>query len=289
MNSKLCVFSAYPYTDIDALACAVAYAELKDCVAYLPGPLNATVPDSVRGWGLQYVTVFPDTAEHFVMVDFSNPDFVPPQIPLEKIVQLYDHHTGFEGYWGQRGQIEFIGACATMIYELFGDRKPSPLAANILMTAIFANTLNFRSNVTTDRDRAAYEKLKKYATLSDEWIPTYYLETEKLMFSDMKTAIENDLKIMNQNLAVAQLELWDARDLLNDAGFMDTLKSVMSKYAHWLMIMPSISEGKDYLITNDPSLKNSLTKNFEAIWSQNIGTTPKIYLRKEFRKTLGWK
>lgn len=289
MNDKLCVFAAYPYTDIDALACCIAYAELNDCIAYIPGPLNATVPDCVRNLNLQYTTEFPETAEQFIMVDFSNPEFIPPQIDIDKITKVYDHHTGFEEYWGARGQIEFIGACATIIYELFGDRVPSQTTAKLLATAIFANTLYFNSDITNKRDISAYEKLKNYATLSNNWVEQYYAEVENFMLMDIKTAIKNDLKIMNGDLAVAQLELWDAKVLLRSNEFMKEMGEVLSGYDNWLMTMPSISEKKNYLITNDDELKKELSKKFDAKWDENIGQTPSIYLRKEFRKAFNWK
>ncbi|MDR1071382.1 MAG: hypothetical protein LBL21_01930 [Rickettsiales bacterium] len=290
MNDKLCVFSTYPYTDIDALACAVAYAELNDCAAFLPGPMNATIPESVRRWDFEYSADFPAAAERFVMVDFSDPAFITPRIPVEKIIKVYDHHTGFEDYWGPRGRIEFIGACATMIYELFGERAPGPTTANLLMTAIFSNTLGFCSSITTDRDRDAYEKLRRFATLPDDWIERYYSETEKCILGDMGGTIKNDLKIMDGgSLTVGQLELWDAKALLNDSKFMTVLESVMSGYDRWLMTMPSISEGKNYLITNDTDLKKALSEKFGAKWSGRVGYTPAVCLRKEFRKAFNWK
>ena len=127
-NPKLCVCGSHRYTDIDQLACAVAYAELYDCATFLPGPFNATIPDSVRKWDFIISTTPPHGAEEFVLVDYSYPEVIPPEIPLDKITKVYDHHTEFEEYWGPRGQIEFIGACATMIYELYeqGGKIPPP-------------------------------------------------------------------------------------------------------------------------------------------------------------------
>ena len=63
MNNKLCVTSGYKFTDIDVLACAIAYTELNNCIAYISGIFNSTIPETVRKWDLIYTTKFPQDAE----------------------------------------------------------------------------------------------------------------------------------------------------------------------------------------------------------------------------------
>lgn len=99
MHKKLCVTSGTAYTDIDVLACAIAFAELNDCDVVLPGAFNATLSKSIRKWNLNFRTKF-EAYDQFVIVDMSNPKYVPKQISENKIVKVFDHHTGFENYWG---------------------------------------------------------------------------------------------------------------------------------------------------------------------------------------------
>ena len=54
MNEKLCVTSGTAYTDIDVLACAIAFAELNNCDVVLPGIFNATISESMRNWNLNW-------------------------------------------------------------------------------------------------------------------------------------------------------------------------------------------------------------------------------------------
>ena len=284
MNDKLCVTSGSKYTDIDVLACAIAFAELKDCIAFLPGVLNATIPNRVRQWNFSYTTEFPTSAEQFVIVDVSAPAFIPKQISHDKIIKIYDHRPGFEDFWGERGQIEFIGSCATMIYELFGDKAPTATTANLLATAIFANTLNFKAGVTTIRDIAAYKKLKQYTNLPENWVEQYYADVEKTMLSDIQSSIENDTKILADNLVVGQMEQWDATTLLNNVGFQKALEAVMSGYENWFMNMPSIKHGQSYFIAKSESMKNLLTNGLGVKWTGDIGIADKLYLRKEIFK-----
>ena len=285
MNKKLCVTSGYLYTDIDVLACVLAYAELKNCIAWLPGEFNTTVPKSIRNWNLNFTKEFPKQAEEFVIADFSNYKLFSPEIPQDKIIKVYDHHAGFENYWGNKGQIEFIGACATMIYELFGDRKPSPTVANLLYTAIFANTLNFKANVTTDRDRAAFKKLEKFISLPKDWIKQYYSEVEKDMLFNPLDAIKNDTQNLANGWAISQLELYDAKALIKGRKFPLVLKAFMQEYKNWLLTIPSISEGKNYLISNSSEIRNFMSKKFNAEWNESVlEFTPPLHFVKFARR-----
>lgn len=281
---KLCVSSGWQYTDIDALACAVAFTELNECATFLPGALNASVTDSIRKWKLQYSTEFPIDAEQFVIVDTSTPASISPEIPNDKIIMVYDHHTGFEDFWGGRGRIEFIGACATLIYELFGDKIPTTTTANLLSTAIFANTLNFGAAITTDRDIAAYERLKLFTDLPDNWTGQYYSEVEKAILLDVKSAIEKDIKVLANNLAIGQIEMWNSTVLLNNDVFQKTLLEVMSEYDNWLMNMPSIKHGQNYFISKSKNIKDMLSHDLNVKWNNDIGISDKLFLRKEIIK-----
>ena len=113
------------YTDIDVLACVVAYHELlklqgKRSLAVLPGPLNETVTKTVRTWEMGFVTQYePGSADSFVIMDLSTPEFISKIVDQERIIKIFDHHPGYEEYWkseiGGNSIIEPIGACATLI------------------------------------------------------------------------------------------------------------------------------------------------------------------------------
>ncbi len=288
MNKNLCVTSGIAYTDIDVLACAIAFAELYNCDAVLPGAFNSTIPEIVRKWDLNFRTEF-DTYDEIVIVDISNPKYISQQISENKIIKVFDHHTGFENYWGNRGQIEFVGACATLIFELFGNRQPSPVVANLLYTAIFANTLNFKASVTTERDVRAFKKLEKFIDLPENWIERYYTEVEHDTIKSFEKAIENDTKILANNFAIAQIELYSAKKMLQMNDFLKKLEKVMNKYSDWVLTIPCISEGKNYLFSNSENIKKILSSKIQINWNNMSGETEKLYLRKEILKITGLK
>ncbi len=159
----------------------------------------------------------------------------------------------------------------------------------MLYTAIFANTLNFKASVTTERDKKAFEELKPFIDLPANWIEQYYSEIESDIFKNFEEAIQNDTKILENNWAVAQIELYDAKTLLQKSEFLKTLKKVMSKYSDWLLTMPSISEGKNYLFSNSENIKQILSEKMQTNWNNEVEETKKLYLRKEILKVTGIK
>ena len=291
MNNKLCITTGYKYTDIDALACVIALAELKDCIAVLPGPFNATIPPCIRNLDFKFRAEFPETIEEFIMVDISEPEFFPKQVPLDKIIKVYDHRAGFEEYWGTRGHIEPVGACATLIFELFQEqgRTPSPVTAQLLQTAIYANTLCFCSEVVTQRDMTASQILQNI--LSHGFQPTYYKEIEASIISDPEAAVKNDTKILGNGWAIAQLEVENAKIILDHPKFIKALEHCMSGYENWLLTMPSISERQNYFITNSGKIKNALSEKTDVEWNERFGVTDSkhLLLRKEILKLIGVK
>ena len=92
--------------DIDGLACAIAYAELlrlegEDAAAVLCDPLNASVTPELRAIAKNYQTT-PVSAKKYVIVDMSDTRCLQTFVPLEKVVEILDHHFGFEDYWYKR-------------------------------------------------------------------------------------------------------------------------------------------------------------------------------------------
>jgi hypothetical protein len=118
------------YLDIDAYACAVAMAELLRlqgvrAFAYSQAPCNYSVCGSLTAKGQILRELPADVSEQeasYIIVDVSDPEFLKSSVPLERVVEVYDHHVGFEGYWRERigdgAHIEFIGAAATLIRNI---------------------------------------------------------------------------------------------------------------------------------------------------------------------------
>lgn len=287
--NNICVTGGASYTDIDVLACAIAYGELMACDVVLPGRFNKTIPAIVNEMcELHFHEIPQNEYTGFVIVDVSNPAYFPEFVSEDNIIMVFDHHAGFEEYWKSNGRIESVGACATLIWELFeaANKKPSASVANLLYTAIFANTLNFKARITSHRDLKAFESLKRYISLPKDWIRKYYAEVESEMFSNFECALASDTKILDNGWVVMQLEMYDASYCIKNVDFYKTLEKCTAKYTDWLLTMPSISEGINYLASNSDVIKNALKNSFGVAWEGDVGKSNVLFLRKEILKTL---
>lgn len=128
---NIVVTSGQAFADIDAVGCAIAYAELfrlegKPAEAVFPGVLNNSVTESVKAWGLEYLTDPTDPDTQYVLVDISDLQYVAACTRQGTVIEVYDHHPGFESYWKEKivadAHIEPIGAAATLIWEEFKKR-----------------------------------------------------------------------------------------------------------------------------------------------------------------------
>src|SRR5438093_982303 len=129
--TNLIVTSGQSFTDIDALACAVAYAELlrlegNAAEAVLPGPLNHSIMPTMRAWKLSYVTKPTLAIYQSIVVDVSEPKHIAVCVFPDSIIEIYDHRYGFQDVWnkklGAHAHIELVGSCATLVWEQFEKR-----------------------------------------------------------------------------------------------------------------------------------------------------------------------
>ncbi len=294
---KTVITAGNTYIDLDALASAIAYQELltnkgQKAVAVLPQTFNKSITKTVKNWDINYKTEPPKENVSYVIVDLSNPKYFADFVKEEKITEIYDHHSGFKKYWkkhlGKKAIIEPIGACATLIWEQFKkhniEQTVSTTSANLLYAAIISNTLNLNASVTNKRDKKALGKLKNYINLPTNWIEQYFKEQEIAVLKNPQKEIVNDTKIVDisgKQTVIGQLELWHSRQFIQEHK-KDIYKAMESfKNPRWFFTSPSISEGKNYLLTEDKELVDLLAETIGAEFSNEFGVTDRLWLRKE--------
>jgi len=296
------ITSGAPFIDIDAYACIVAYQELlqqlgEEAVGVSTSLLNESITPSLRALPTQLQTAYQLQADdQYVVADVSNPDDFDPIVQPERVVAIFDHHTGFETEWreklGDNCHIEFIGTAGTLIYEQWAKAgrqdQMSAASAQLLAAAILDNTLNFNADVTTQRDRDAYSFLATHAQLPSTWAASYFKECEQSIVADLAAAIRNDKKYfrregLDKELAMGQLALWDARGIL--AHDLATFGSVLrTPDKLWLVNLMSIAEGKSYFISDCPEVHAWLQKLTGAIFHEQVAGMDRLWLRKEIIK-----
>ena len=303
-KQSIIVTAGEKYNDIDALACAVAYKkllELKELPAEVifPGPLNESVTKTIRGWNFTLgKTIEGEPNDYnYVLVDVSEPGHFANFVLLDNVVEVYDHRRGFEDYWkgrlGDKARIELVGACATLIWEEFKkadlQNKIDVVSANLLYTAILSNTLNLQAQITSSRDSSAIDELLRHTNLPKDWQQIYFDEVSQGIMFDPIESMTNDTKVLDihgEQYIITQLELWDSQKFIKQN--FDTIIKVLNerKVANTFLTSPSISQGFNYLVAVNGSLKDKLKSAIEADWNGNVGKTKKPWLRKEIMPLL---
>ena len=276
------------FDDIDTFGCAVAYAELlrkegKEAQAVFVGVLNHTVTKLAYEQNAHYLMAYtPMQEDRFIYVDLSNPvhfGFSPEDIT--KIVEIYDHHYGFEDYWkdrlGEGSHIERVGAAATLIWEEFKKRgfaaDISGSSANLLALAILQNTLNFTSSETTERDQKAFEELAFHVTMEKGWQERYFEECAKGIREHFEETLKNDTKIIehffeDQTFLFSQLEITE-----DPISFFhrhkDRIDAFWSSFQnnHCLINIADMSSKSSLLYANDSAwLHKTVQPLFSQVW-----------------------
>lgn len=290
------VTSGKKYIDIDAYASCIAYRELlklqgKEAVAITGAVINESVAPSLRKLaGFDECKLKGD--EDFVVFDVSNPEFLDEMVERGRIIELVDHHTGFEDCWGdvELVQIEKIGAVATVVFERY--REAGMLSelrlelAKLLMAAILDNTLNFKAKITAERDKAAYGELMRIAGEDESFAEKYFLECQAEVERDLTTAIKNDVKLERMNFAlpdvIGQLLCWDGEKFLERAREIGEILGEIDE--RWIMNLISLKDGRSYILVSDDEAAKEVLRLFGGVYRDGVVVFPEVWLRKEILK-----
>ncbi|MFZ3280459.1 DHH family phosphoesterase [Pseudomonas sp.] len=294
------ITSGASYLDIDAYACCIAYAELFNrqgiaARAVSSAPANASVSPSVLGWASAFHEYVPTSDDEFVLVDVSDYHHFDPLVVLERVVEVIDHHPGYEHYWAQKlgtgADIRPIGAAATQIFQRWEGAgllsAISSHSAALLATAILDNTLNFTGQMTTPADIKAYADLASRAKLPADWPRQYFLECQASIESDLAAALAADSKRMkpDSNLPgfFAQMTVWDADALLQNHRPM--IKRWMAEQGDdWLLNVISIRDRKSCFLAPAEVSQQKLNHLLPLDWQAGQAVRAPSMLRKELLK-----
>ncbi len=297
MYSNIVITSGRKYIDIDAYASMIAYRELlkaegnPNVTASTTARLNQSVPPLI----LSLKNSFDDSAaaddSKFILLDVSNPDFFDERIKIENVIEVVDHHSGFENYWTAfpniKTEIEFIGSVCTIIYEKIVRENHTEILdtdlCKLLIAGILDNTLNLKSSITTERDRAAYNELLRVGNVPSDFYAEYFSACEAEIMKDFTGAIKDDLKIEK---AGDLPEVIGQMIVLNLNSFnLDEMKKVFAEYPEWMMNVISLEDGKSYIYFGGGDVKQRLEKIFgiEAM-QEDLLVLDKFLLRKQIMR-----
>lgn len=293
------VTSGRKYIDIDGYAGIIAYANLLKlkgipAIATSTAKINKSITESLLNFGIRLDAYVKNNEDEFILIDVSNIDFFDAIVDKSKIVEIIDHHTGYETYWKnvlkEKARIEFIGSVATIIVEDYEKANlltsMSKEIAQLLMCAILDNTLNFKAKITNIRDINAYNKLAKLVNSPENYAEKYFLECQKTAEEDLEKAIENDLKIEKVcdylPETFGQLTIWNKDIVLSHLDVV--YKIFNNKSDEWMLNLISLEEGKSYIIVNNNEVKAKLEELFNNEFKDDIMELDCVWLRKEIMK-----
>jgi inorganic pyrophosphatase/exopolyphosphatase len=290
------------YLDIDAYACMLGMAELLrlkniPVVAWSDAPCNYSVCKTLVEEGQvlrEMPSNFDGETAKYIIVDVSDPEFLKSSVSLDQVVEVYDHHVGFEEYWtsriGENARIEFIGAAATLIYREWKKAgmldKMTSSTAKLLIAAILDNTLNLTSSVTTQEDIDTFCELCMRENIGKDWCAAYFSEVQTSIEADLKNALFGDVKNIRDNPVLpsymGQVAVWNVESVL------DRLEEIREwfngRYNGWMLNIIDIQNSCNYFICDSTDHQKKIKKIFDVHFEAGIAKTSVSYLRKEIIK-----
>lgn len=290
------------YLDIDAYACCAAMAELLrlkgvDAVAYSTASYNYSVCKSLIQKG-HITNAIPsnfcaETAK-YIIADVSDPKYFEKGVSPEQVIQIFDHHAGFEEYWrkriGNNAHIEFIGAAATLIYREWKKAglvdKMTGDTVKLLVAAVLDNTLNLAASVTTPEDIETFNELCSKENIDEKWCASYFSQVQANIEADLKNALLSDIKVIRDNDVlpshIGQIAVWDAKCVL------DKLQEIRKWFGvqqnDWMINIIDIHRRCSYFVCSGNEYYKKIEKTFKVRFDSGIAKSPVPYLRKELIK-----
>lgn len=300
--SKVTIITAGSnYLDIDAYACCIAMMELLllqgiNAIACSNAVTNYSICRSLVEKG-QVLPTLPEKIQvedaQYIIVDVSDPAYINETVPVEQVIEVYDHHVGFEDYWTSRigggTHIEFIGAAATLIYRKWRKSslqdKMSRFTAKLLIAAILDNTLNLTSANTTQEDIEVFKELCAFASVDESWCAAYFSEVQANVETDLHNALLNDTKSIGDNAIlpshISQLAVWNPSSIL---GRLPEIREWFCGTNEWMLNIIDIQHRCSYFVCDDIAYQKNIEQVFNIQFEMGIAKTPIPYLRKEIIK-----
>lgn len=286
------------YIDIDAYASMIVYREyLKrkgiECVAITNSTLNDSISKSIIDMDYKLDDYIPSASDQFIILDVSEYTMLDKSVDLKNVVEVIDHHFGYEEYWkdllGDKSQIESVGSVATLIYErIISDGMDNIITvdlAKMLVAAILDNTLNLKAKITSERDINAFNKLMILVN-DDEYPNNYYAEIEDKIKENVVGAIKNETNLYSISRIIpkyfSQLVVFDKKIVLDNLG--EIYSSLNMLNGRYVINLICLSEGKSYIITPWSDVKKDMEFLFESSFDEDIMKLNDIWLRKEIIK-----
>ncbi len=295
MIEKPIIVTSYNKPDLDGTASAIGYAEFLrkknfSAIAILGKPVTEAkfllhkidhdIPTGKIGHDSK-----------IILVDSSTTFGLSHDINYQNVIEIIDHrlHNRTEAFPNAKIQIELVGAAATLVAEKFfnNDLLPSKKVAWLLYGAIISNTLNFKANVTTDRDRKMAEWLKKIGEVEDNLVEEMFVWKSTAILENIEESMREELarnEIKGETFAIIQLEMHDTQKLLSK---IDEIFSIFAQFRKENKINKiflsavDLKENRNLFITDQPQTRKIISAIFNINFEGNYAIHQGLIMRKE--------
>jgi inorganic pyrophosphatase/exopolyphosphatase len=292
------IITAYNKPDLDGVASAYAYAEFlrhqkKHCTVAFSGKLQSEALFICDFLNIKFEDFdkLPLDKEKIILVDASEIDMISEKIDPKQVIEVIDHRAIHSAHLFPNAsiQIEPVGSCATLIAEKFisSGLKPSRESTIFLYCAIVSNTINFKANVTTDRDRKAADFLLSCHKMPEDIIHKMFKFKSKiddpiaLIFPDnLKSTVFG-----NKNVSIFQIEIIGVKQFIkNNINEINDFLLTVSKdngFDHVFLTCIDLEEGENTFVATNPATAKMLSDILGIKFSDNVAQYDKIIMRKE--------
>lgn len=296
------LITSYPNPDLDGTACMVGYAELlraqgREATAGIIGTPHTEAQHVAERFHISLpMEVDPRDFVEIVLVDTSTLTDQDPRLPIERVLEIIDHRQLHEGekFPKAKLQIELVGSAATLIVERFRQANiiPSREAAHLLYGAIASNTVNFKANVTTERDHQAAAWLRTLYPIPDDFIAVMFQAKSNLEGSALHETLVGDSsfrEVGGRKIGIGQLEVVGAKHLV-ETRYQDLLNSLTYlKETHpmvdtFFVSVIDVVDGYNIFLVPDKETQEELTAFLGTTFDERgVGYRSGIIMRKEIR------
>mgnify|MGYP001423483986 CR=1 FL=1 len=291
------LITAYDGPDLDGAACAYAYAELlkkqgKDVRAAYFTHLRPEAEFAFQKVRATLEKAEEAFADEIILVDSCELKGISPKIDPLKVTEAIDHrlvHQAKEEFPNAHLQIERVGSCATLISEKFIDSKikPSRESATLLFLAIASNTINFKNNVTTDRDIKAAEYLKSCYEIDQNLIHEMFAHQSKLT-GTIREIFQRDKwsnHVAGKVFSIFQFEIIGVDEFIEE-NFDEIVRSLQEvideeKFDFAFATLVDLEKARNTFVVPNEKVGNLLGEILGVKFENNIAHYPKIIMRKE--------
>ncbi len=296
--------TSYMQPDLDGYGGSYAYAELlraqgHDAVAAVSGIPNDEVTFVLTAFDIPPLAPRDDlhTFTEIVLIDVSEPDLIDPCLDVARVTEILDHRSVHRAdlFPSASVQIELIGAAATLVAERLraANHVPTRASAALLIGGIVSNTVNFRAQSTTDRDRAAYAWLAPLAGLPDDFARQLYRAKSDLSGPTLAKRLEDDdvrYEMGGASFVICQLELVDA-----DALVATRKADILAAFAHIaatenaehvFVTLADVDAGRCVFVAGDAWCEMVLSSALGVTFVDGVARTETLIMRKQISAAL---